>query len=94
MSSTVKGPSEMKLSISISPSRSVGELKDEIASKSDVEKERQRLIYSGEWDLSCIRWAMERHRTDNVGKVLKDQDPISTYKIQVSYLSFVLAGYS
>jgi ubiquilin len=47
MSSTVKGPSEMKLSISISPSKSVGELKDEIASKSDVEKERQRLIYSG-----------------------------------------------
>jgi hypothetical protein len=46
--STVKGPSELKLSISISPSKSVLALKEEIASKSDVEKDRQRLIFSGE----------------------------------------------
>lgn len=45
--STVKGPSELKLSITISPSKSVTELKEVIASRSDVEKDRQRLIYSG-----------------------------------------------
>lgn len=43
----VKGPSELKLSITISPSKQVSELKTAIASQSDVEAERQRLIYSG-----------------------------------------------
>ncbi|KAK4689944.1 hypothetical protein P7C73_g159, partial [Tremellales sp. Uapishka_1] len=44
---TVKGPSELKLSITISPSKTVAELKDQIQAASQVEKERQRLIYSG-----------------------------------------------
>lgn len=52
--STVKGPSELKLSITIDTSKSVLELKEAIAAKSDVEKDRQRLIYSGRfarsWD--------------------------------------------
>jgi hypothetical protein len=47
----VKGPSELKLQITISPSKSVTELKEAIAAKSDVEKDRQRLIYSGKFDL-------------------------------------------
>ncbi|CAK9782761.1 hypothetical protein CC85DRAFT_285626 [Cutaneotrichosporon oleaginosum] len=47
VSITVKGPSELKLSITISPSKTVADLKDAIAAKSDVEKDRQRLIYSG-----------------------------------------------
>jgi hypothetical protein len=46
-SSTVKGPSELKLSITIAPSKTVLDLKEAIAAKSDVEKDRQRLIYSG-----------------------------------------------
>jgi len=46
-SSTVKGPSELKLSITIAPTKTVAQLKEEIASKSEVAKERQRLIYSG-----------------------------------------------
>jgi ubiquilin len=50
---TVKGPSELKLSITISPSKSVLELKEEIAAKSEVEKERQRLIYSGTRAPAC-----------------------------------------
>ena len=45
--STVKGPSELKLAITISTSKTVLDLKEEISSKSDVEKDRQRLIYSG-----------------------------------------------
>ncbi|GMK57916.1 hypothetical protein CspeluHIS016_0407500 [Cutaneotrichosporon spelunceum] len=44
---TVKGPSELKLSITIAPSKTVADLKEAIAVKSDVEKDRQRLIYSG-----------------------------------------------
>ncbi|BEJ12891.1 hypothetical protein CspHIS471_0300650 [Cutaneotrichosporon sp. HIS471] len=44
---TVKGPSELKLSITIAPSKTVADLKEAIAAKSDVEKDRQRLIYSG-----------------------------------------------
>lgn len=43
----VKGPSELKLDIDISTDKTVLELKEAIAAKSDVEKERQRLIYSG-----------------------------------------------
>lgn len=46
----MKGPSELKLSITIAPSKTVADLKETIASKSDVEKDRQRLIYSGEWE--------------------------------------------
>ena len=45
--STVKGPSELKLSITISPDKTVTELKERIAEEAKVEKERQRLIYSG-----------------------------------------------
>ena len=54
--STVKGPSELKLSITISTSKSVLELKEEISAKSDVEKDRQRLIYSGGFSRWRARW--------------------------------------
>lgn len=45
--STVKGPSELKLSIPIDPSKTIGDLKEAVAAKSDVPKDSQRLIYSG-----------------------------------------------
>ena len=41
------GPSELKLQITIATDKSVLDLKRAIASQSDVEAERQRLIYSG-----------------------------------------------
>ena len=41
------GPSELKLQIDISTDKTVRELKQAIADKSDVEADRQRLIYSG-----------------------------------------------
>lgn len=54
--SNVKGPSELKLSITISTSKTVLDLKEAIAAKSDVEKDRQRLIYSGTFAFcTCIR---------------------------------------
>jgi ubiquilin len=41
------GPSELKLQITIKTDKTVLELKQAIAAKSDVEADRQRLIYSG-----------------------------------------------
>ena len=41
------GPSELKLQITIGLDKTVLELKQAIAQKSDVEADRQRLIYSG-----------------------------------------------
>nr|GAT60795.1 predicted protein [Mycena chlorophos] len=68
----VKGPSELKLQISISTDKTVLELKQAIAEKSDVEADRQRLIYSG--------------------RVLKDEDQLSTYKIQSSHTIHMVKG--
>lgn len=46
--STVKGPQELRLTVTIAPSKTVLQLKEAIAAQSDVEKDKQRLIYSGE----------------------------------------------
>ncbi|KAJ7284941.1 hypothetical protein C8J57DRAFT_1119950, partial [Mycena rebaudengoi] len=68
----VKGPSELKLQITITTDKTVLELKQAIAEKSDVEAERQRLIYSG--------------------RVLKDEDLLSVYKIQSSHTIHMVKG--
>lgn len=44
---SLSGPSELKIQISISLDKTVLDLKRAIAEKSDVEADRQRLIYSG-----------------------------------------------
>ena len=44
------GPSELKLQITIDADKSVKDLKEAIAKNSDVEADRQRLIYSGQLD--------------------------------------------
>ncbi|KAF7327614.1 hypothetical protein MKEN_00340600 [Mycena kentingensis (nom. inval.)] len=66
------GPSELKLQISITTDKTVLELKQAIADKSDVEADRQRLIYSG--------------------RVLKDEDLLSVYKIQTSHTIHMVKG--
>jgi len=43
----IKGPSELKLTINIAPVKTVRDLKQAVAEASDVEADRQRLIYSG-----------------------------------------------
>jgi ubiquilin len=70
----IKGPSELKLQIAISNDKTVLELKQAIAEKSDVEADRQRLIYSG--------------------RVLKDEDALSVYKIQSSHTIHMVKGIS
>ena len=45
-----QGPNELKIQVDIALDKTVYELKQAIAAKSDVEADRQRLIYSG---LSC-----------------------------------------
>ena len=52
----IAGPSELTLQISITTDKTVLELKQAIAAKSDVEAERQRLIYSGKLDYLFIEW--------------------------------------
>lgn len=71
--STVKGPSELKLSITIDPSKTVADLKEAIAAKSDVEKERQRLIYSG---------ALPRHLTTQLTCRQGPQGPRHHFDVQ------------
>ncbi|KAJ4481813.1 hypothetical protein C8R41DRAFT_472075 [Lentinula lateritia] len=68
----VKGPNELKLQISISTDKTVAELKEAIATQSQVEADRQRLIYSG--------------------RVLKDEDLLSVYKIQSSHTIHMVKG--
>ncbi|CCO33211.1 Deubiquitination-protection protein dph1 [Rhizoctonia solani AG-1 IB] len=68
----IKGPSELKLSITISTDKTVLELKQAIADKSDVSADRQRLIYSG--------------------RVLKDEDVLSTYKVQNAHTVHMVKG--
>ncbi|KAF4621792.1 hypothetical protein D9613_012200 [Agrocybe pediades] len=70
----VKGPSELKLQIAITTDKTVLELKQAIAAKSDVEADRQRLIYSG--------------------RVLKDDDALSVYKIQSGHTIHMVKGVS
>ncbi|KAH7886376.1 hypothetical protein F5I97DRAFT_1879778 [Phlebopus sp. FC_14] len=70
----VKGPSELKLQITINTDKTVLELKQAISEKSDVPADRQRLIYSG--------------------RVLKDEDLLSVYKIQSSHTIHMVKGVS
>ncbi|KIJ66634.1 hypothetical protein HYDPIDRAFT_86221, partial [Hydnomerulius pinastri MD-312] len=74
----VKGPSELKLQITISTDKTVLELKQAIADKSEVEADRQRLIYSGSYK----------------ALVLKDEDLLSVYKIQSSHTIHMVKGVS
>ncbi|KAH9169100.1 hypothetical protein EDB89DRAFT_1987243 [Lactarius sanguifluus] len=68
----VKGPSELKLQLTINTDKTVADLKQAIADKSDVPADRQRLIYSG--------------------RVLKDDDQLSVYKIQSSHTIHMVKG--
>ncbi|KXN84286.1 Ubiquitin domain-containing protein DSK2 [Leucoagaricus sp. SymC.cos] len=70
----IKGPSELKLQISIATDKTVIDLKRAIAEKSDVTADRQRLIYSG--------------------RVLKDDDQLSVYKIQSGHTVHMVKGQS
>jgi ubiquilin len=88
--STVKGPSELKLSITIDPSSTIADLKAAVAAKSDVEKERQRLIYSGAFcslfllvQLACM-YPLAAADTLS-GKVLKDEETVASYKIATGH---------
>ena len=68
----VPGPSELKLQISILSDKTVLDLKKAIAQKSDVEAERQRLIYSGACLNEYLSFSDFRHPIGRVLKVLDD----------------------
>jgi ubiquilin len=97
------GPSELKIQITISPDKSVLDLKRAIAEQSDVEADRQRLIYSG---ASLAPPPLVAHTP--TGRVLKvpisplltcrspvppqDEDPLSVYKIQSAHTIHMVKG--
>ncbi|KAG6829254.1 hypothetical protein H0H92_005134 [Tricholoma furcatifolium] len=64
----VKGPSELKLQITISTSKTVRELKEAISEKSDIEAGRQRLIYSGQDDDSIQTYKIQSGHTIHLVK--------------------------
>ncbi len=64
------GPSELKLQITISTAKTVLELKQAIAEKSDVEADRQRLIYSGPHH-SILSNIIQSLNDITLGRVLK-----------------------
>jgi hypothetical protein len=66
--SAAAGPSELKLQIVITTDKTVLELKEAIAEKSDVEADRQRLIYSG---VFSARVTTNTHANHVPGRVLK-----------------------
>ncbi|KAG1783447.1 hypothetical protein EV702DRAFT_1041115 [Suillus placidus] len=68
----VPWPSQLKLQITISTDKTVLDLKRAIAEKSDVEADRQRLLY--------------------IGRELKDEGVLSTYKIQTSHTIHMVKG--
>jgi ubiquilin len=75
------GPNELKLQISIATDKTVGELKQAVAAQSDVEAERQRLIYSGASLRACTLLYLYLLST---GRVLKAS---SFFNLQVTSLT-------
>jgi ubiquilin len=92
------GPSELKLSITISTAKTVLELKQAIANKSDVSADRQRLIYSGECNMFSQPPTHCHPRLSILisltlpGRVLKDEDALSTYKVQNAHTVHMVKG--
>lgn len=77
------GPSELKLQIAIAIDKTVLDLKKAIAEKSDVEADKQRLIYSGmvpRYHQLCL-CSFDIHYGDvtcTTGRVLKVHAPATT----------------
>lgn len=65
----IRAPGDKKSSVTIDPSKTVAELKALVATKTDIEADRQRLIYSGrvlkdeeKVEVYKIRWVFARAR--------------------------------
>lgn len=72
ISIVVKSSADQKYSLSVLPSTSVRDFKEQLATKSEIAPERQRLIYSG--------------------RVMKDEEPLATYKIQNGHTIHLVKG--
>ena len=78
----------------------MADLKQAIAEKSDVPADRQRLIYSGLHPPPALSWEVGGfvsltnvfYDTPPAGRVLKDEDVLSTYKIQSSHTIHMVKG--
>jgi ubiquilin len=103
----VTGPSELKLQIAITADKSVLDLKNAIASQSDVEAGRQRLIYSGALSSSlslsilmhtrrpCLEGAYTTPpmlSRSTLTSSTQDDDLLSTYKIKTGNTVHMVKG--
>ncbi|KAF5387366.1 hypothetical protein D9757_005740 [Collybiopsis confluens] len=88
----IKGPNELKLQISISTDKTVTELKDAIATKSNVEADRQRLIYSGVYLPFYPPENQYLNRVVQAEYSRHDEDLLSVYKIQSSHTIHMVKG--
>ncbi len=101
------GPGEIKLQITIATDKTVLELKQAVAEKSDVEAERQRLIYSGiSLDFSSYKQLADKMRTRTCpeggfnallsqticANCFQDEDVLSTYKISSGHTIHMVKG--
>lgn len=100
------GPNELKLQISIATDKTVSELKQAVAAQSDVEADRQRLIYSGALMKAHMFLYIESISTGRVLKVssflilksnlsqhsTQDDDQLSVYKIQSGHTVHMVKG--
>jgi ubiquilin len=84
------GPSELKLQINIATDKTVSELKQAVASKSDVPADRQRLIYSGR--VLKVRTAGRRRHFRLIMSAPQDEDLLSVYKIQSGHTIHMVKG--
>ncbi|KAH9029149.1 hypothetical protein EDB85DRAFT_2252707 [Lactarius pseudohatsudake] len=88
----VKGPSELKLQLTINTDKTVADLKQAIADKSDVPADRQRLIYSVIADAELRHLTLTLSRI-SIGTALEqDDDQLSVYKIQSSHTIHMVKG--
>jgi ubiquilin len=71
------GPSELKILISIGLDKTVLDLKKAIAERSDVEAERQRLIYSGK--VLKVSTRLETIQIDRGSRILSQAISLDDY---------------
>ncbi|KAF9235039.1 hypothetical protein BU15DRAFT_89717 [Melanogaster broomeanus] len=93
----VKGPSELKLQITISTAKTVLELKQAVAEKSDVEADRQRLIYSDQLSVYKIQSSHTIHMVKGVSRsaASSGQNPLDPLTQLNGHMGFgAMAGFN
>lgn len=78
----IRAPGDKKYAVKVSPSATVGELKAKVQEQTEIEADRQRLIYSGRVSQRSIVACVQPLPPMCVLQVLKDDDKVENYKIR------------